>query len=80
MIINWIKSYGIFVLIIYLQIFIAYDIPRILINGFFPVILLNLSGMQRLNEKRNIIGHTNAAAHAEKGQYPPDSQNKSDGP
>lgn len=45
---KWIIRYIPFMFIVYLQMFIAPTISRLLVIGFFPVILLSLSGMDNL--------------------------------
>lgn len=51
--IRWIRTYGISMCLIYCQLLIATDIERLLVAGFYPMILLTLSGMDNLNSKRN---------------------------
>lgn len=53
-ILNWIKLYGIYMLIVYFQFFLATDITRTITIGFYPIIVLSLSGMNRLSEKKEI--------------------------
>ncbi|MFX1394330.1 MAG: hypothetical protein ACFFAH_12255 [Promethearchaeota archaeon] len=50
----WSRQYLIFICLIYLQLTIATDIERILIAGFYPIILLSLSGMHNIYEKYQI--------------------------
>ena len=64
-IIKWIKLYGIFIALVYLQLLIAYSIARILYAGFFPIIFLSISGLNRIiqnlnhNYDKNIIINRN---------------------
>lgn len=51
---KWLKQYGVFIGLIYCQLLIAADNERILIAGFFPIILLTVSGMERVCIKKNI--------------------------
>jgi len=51
---KWLKQYGVFIGLIYCQLLIATDNERILIAGFFPIILLTVSGMERVCIKKNI--------------------------
>ena len=52
--INWVRLYGIFMCLIYSQLLIASDVERIIISGFYPMLLLALLGVQKLNEEKNI--------------------------
>ena len=51
---HWVKLYGIFICLIYSQLLIASDIERIIVSGFYPMILLALSGLENLKERKNI--------------------------
>ena len=51
---TWLKQYGVFIGLIYCQLLIAADNERILIAGFFPIILLTVSGFERVCIKKNI--------------------------
>ena len=51
---TWLKQYGVFIGLIYCQLLIAADNERILIAGFFPVIFLTVSGIERVSIKKNI--------------------------
>ena len=53
--IKWIiKIFGILLCLIYAQVFIATDLGRIIISGFFPITFLSISGMNKLSEKYDI--------------------------
>jgi len=52
--IYWFKLYGIFMCLIYSQLLIASDVEHVLISGFYPMLLLALSGIQKLSEEREI--------------------------
>lgn len=49
-IINWLKLYGIFMILIYLQIFIALSVARLIYSAFYPMIFLSVSGLNRISE------------------------------
>lgn len=51
---TWLKQYGVFIGLIYCQLLIAADNERMLIAGFFPIILLTVSGFERVSIKKNI--------------------------
>ena len=51
---TWLKQYGVFIVLIYCQLLIAIDIERNLIAGFFPIILLTVSGFESVCIKKNI--------------------------
>lgn len=51
---TWLKQYGVFIGLIYCQLLIAADNERNLIAGFFPIILLTVSGFKRVCFKKNI--------------------------
>jgi len=47
---NWIKLYGIFMILTYSQMFLGIATTKFFYYGFFPMILLALSGLNRINE------------------------------
>jgi hypothetical protein len=47
---NWIKLYGIFMILIYLQLFLGEARTRPIYYGFFPMIFLSISGLNRICE------------------------------
>lgn len=55
--IDWVKHFGIFMILVYFQLFLAYGSTRLLYMGFYPIILLSVSGINRLiqHEKERII-------------------------
>ena len=54
LLLKWLKQYGVFIVLIYCQLLIASDSERVLIAGFFPIILLTISGFKRVCIKKNI--------------------------
>lgn len=46
--IKWIKIYGLFMILIYFQLFLASDTARLLRAGFFPIIFLGVSGIKNI--------------------------------
>jgi hypothetical protein len=47
---NWVKLYLIFIILIYLQLFLGFARTRLVYYGFFPMILLSISGLNRIYE------------------------------
>jgi len=47
---DWIKLYGIFMVLIYLQLFLGFARTRPIYYGFFPMIFLSISGLNRICE------------------------------
>jgi hypothetical protein len=47
---NWIKLYLIFMVLVYLQLFLGFARTRPVYYGFFPMVLLSISGLNRIYE------------------------------
>ena len=52
---NWVKLYGIFMVLVYLQLFIGFGRTKPIYYGFFPMILIAVSGLNRLFKIKPII-------------------------
>ncbi len=48
--VNWVKLYVIFMILIYLQLFLGFARTRPVYYGFFPMIYLSISGLNRIYE------------------------------
>ncbi|MFW9880245.1 MAG: hypothetical protein ACFFG0_44800, partial [Candidatus Thorarchaeota archaeon] len=46
--INWTKLYGIFLLLVYFQLFMGLSEARYINYGFFPIIFLGVSGLSNI--------------------------------
>ena len=52
---NWFKIYGFFMLCVYLQIFVGAHIPRLILIGYYPMILFSILGYKRIVD--HILGN-----------------------
>ncbi len=51
---KWLKLYGVFIILVYSQLFFATDTERLIMVAFFPMIFITVSGMRHLSEEKKI--------------------------
>lgn len=54
-IVKWLKLYGIFMMLVYIQIFLAAGYKRMIYIGFFPIIFLTVSGFTNPKAKYALV-------------------------